>query len=69
MGGGWGRDPTFFLGQTEARRAKKNYKGLDIGTELSHEKKLYFPREHGKGRWRAMKKNGMILTRELGVPV
>ena len=39
MGGGRGRDPTFFLGQTEARRAKKNYKGLDIGTELPHEKK------------------------------
>ena len=39
MGGGPGRGPTIFLGQTEARRAKKNCKGLDIGTELPHEKK------------------------------
>ena len=57
MGAGPGRGPTIFLGQTEARRAKKNCKGLDIGTEPPREKnKMYFPREHGKGRWHTMKK-------------
>ena len=56
MGAGPGRGPTIFLGQTEACRAKKNYKGLDIGTEPPHEKKMYFPWEHRKGRWHTMKK-------------
>ena len=70
MGAGPGRGPTIFLGQTEACRAKKNYKGLDIGTEPPHEKKSVLPLG---ARQRPVayheKKNGMILTRKLGVPV
>lgn len=63
MGGGPGRGPTIFLGQTEARRAKKNYKRLDIGTEPPREKKkMYFPREHGKGPWNTMKKRMVLLS-------